>query len=73
MTIFFAKFKVRENPIGNFPDMWRHISKGSWTFSVQDHGWQVSDCTAEGLKVIQHIYCKNNLELYIYTSIHFSS
>ena len=31
--------------------MHRHISKGSWTFSDQDHGWQVSDCTAEGLKV----------------------
>jgi hypothetical protein len=31
--------------------MYRHISKGAWTFSIQDHGWQVSDCTAEGLKV----------------------
>ncbi|PNX61249.1 beta-amyrin synthase, partial [Trifolium pratense] len=26
------------------------ISKGSWTFSDQDHGWQVSDCTADALK-----------------------
>jgi hypothetical protein len=33
--------------------MYRHISKGAWTFSMQDHGWQVSDCTAEGLKVIK--------------------
>lgn len=32
--------------------MFCHISKGSWTLSHQDHGWQVSDCTAEGLKVI---------------------
>uniref|UniRef100_A0A2N9GDH9 Squalene cyclase N-terminal domain-containing protein n=1 Tax=Fagus sylvatica TaxID=28930 RepID=A0A2N9GDH9_FAGSY len=31
--------------------MHRHISKGSWTFSDQDHGLQVSDCTAEALKV----------------------
>jgi beta-amyrin synthase len=31
--------------------MYRHISRGSWTFSDQDHGWQVSDCTAEALKV----------------------
>ncbi|XVF86367.1 hypothetical protein PTKIN_Ptkin18bG0034000 [Pterospermum kingtungense] len=30
--------------------MFRHISKESWTFSDQDHGWQVSDCTAESLK-----------------------
>ncbi|MCL7052276.1 hypothetical protein MKW94_017426, partial [Papaver nudicaule] len=26
-----------------------HYSKGSWTFTTQDHGWQVSDCTAEAL------------------------
>ena len=32
--------------------MYRHISKGAWTFSMQDQGWQVSDCTAEGLKVM---------------------
>lgn len=30
--------------------MYRHISKGSWPFSDQDSGWQVSDCTAEALK-----------------------
>ncbi|GMJ14291.1 lupeol synthase 1, ARABIDOPSIS THALIANA LUPEOL SYNTHASE 1 [Hibiscus trionum] len=30
--------------------MFRHISKGAWTLSDRDHGWQVSDCTAEALK-----------------------
>ncbi|MCH87963.1 beta-amyrin synthase, partial [Trifolium medium] len=30
--------------------MYRHISKGSWPFSDQDCGWQVSDCTAEALE-----------------------
>lgn len=44
--------KVTDNPSGDFKGMFRHISKGSWTFSDQDHGWQVSDCTAEGLKVL---------------------
>jgi squalene/oxidosqualene cyclase-like protein len=29
----------------------RHISKGGWPFSTNDHGWPISDCTAEGLKV----------------------
>lgn len=29
---------------------YRHISKGAWPFSTQDHGWPISDCTAEGLK-----------------------
>lgn len=31
--------------------MCRQFTKGSWTFSDQDHGWTVSDCTAEALKV----------------------
>lgn len=44
-------FQVRDNPPGDFSKMYRHTSKGAWTFSMQDHGWQVSDCTAEGLKV----------------------
>ncbi|XVF17519.1 hypothetical protein REPUB_Repub10bG0129800 [Reevesia pubescens] len=47
---FVKASQVRENPSGNFFAMYRHISKGSWTLSTQDHGWQVSDCTSEGLK-----------------------
>ncbi|KAL3753876.1 hypothetical protein ACJRO7_001167 [Eucalyptus globulus] len=47
---FIKKSQVKDNPSGNFKSMHRHISKGSWTFSDQDHGWQVSDCTAESLK-----------------------
>ncbi|GLT97446.1 hypothetical protein SLE2022_150110 [Rubroshorea leprosula] len=47
---FIKASQVRENPTGNFSAMYRHTSKGAWTFSMQDHGWQVSDCTAEGLK-----------------------
>jgi len=31
--------------------MYRYISRGAWAFSTADHGWQVSDCTAEALKV----------------------
>ena len=27
----------------------RHISKGGWPFSTLEHGWPISDCTAEGL------------------------
>nr|ACO24697.1 beta-amyrin synthase [Gentiana straminea] len=47
---FIKNSQVKENPSGDFKSMYRHMSKGSWTFSDQDHGWQVSDCTAEGLK-----------------------
>uniref|UniRef100_A0A803PCS5 Terpene cyclase/mutase family member n=1 Tax=Cannabis sativa TaxID=3483 RepID=A0A803PCS5_CANSA len=46
---FLKMSQVRENP-PNHLDHFRHISKGAWTFSDRDHGWQVSDCTAEGLK-----------------------
>lgn len=49
---------MRENPSGDFKKMYRHISKGGWPFSMQDHGWQVSDCTSEGLKVILRITIK---------------
>ncbi|KAJ0716648.1 putative beta-amyrin synthase [Helianthus annuus] len=47
---FIKASQVKDNPSGDFKSMHRHISKGSWTFSDQDHGWQVSDCTAEALK-----------------------
>ncbi|KAB1212033.1 Lupeol synthase [Morella rubra] len=47
---FLKASQVLENPSGDFKAMYRHISKGAWTFSMGDHGWQVSDCTAEGLK-----------------------
>ncbi|GLT78999.1 hypothetical protein SLA2020_505130 [Shorea laevis] len=47
---FIKKSQVKDNPSGDFKKMYRHISKGSWTFSDQDHGWQLSDCTGEGLK-----------------------
>lgn len=47
---FLKASQVRDNPSGDFKKMHRHISKGAWTLQVPDHGWQVSDCTAEGLK-----------------------
>ncbi|KAL9254135.1 Beta-amyrin synthase 2-like protein [Drosera capensis] len=46
---FIKNSQVKDNPSGNFKKMFRHIAKESWTFSDWDHGWQVSDCTAEGL------------------------
>ncbi|KAG6625549.1 lupeol synthase-like isoform X1 [Carya illinoinensis] len=47
---FMKASQVQENPPGDFKDMYRHITKGSWTLATQDYGWQVSDVTAEGLK-----------------------
>ncbi|MED6132999.1 Beta-amyrin synthase [Stylosanthes scabra] len=47
---FIKKSQVRDNPSEDFKSMYRYISKGAWTFCGRDHGWQVTDCTAEGLK-----------------------
>ncbi|XP_059665530.1 beta-amyrin synthase 2-like isoform X1 [Cornus florida] len=49
---FIKQSQVRENPSGDFRSMYRHISKGAWTLSERDQGWQVSDCTAEALKAL---------------------
>jgi squalene/oxidosqualene cyclase-like protein len=41
--------QVRENA-ENGDVYYRHISKGAWPFSSKDHGWPISDCTAEGFR-----------------------
>jgi squalene/oxidosqualene cyclase-like protein len=38
--------------VNNREKFFRHISKGGWPFSTRDHGWPITDCTAEGLKVM---------------------
>ncbi|CAF1926178.1 hypothetical protein HID58_065063 [Brassica napus] len=47
---FIKRSQIRENPSGDFKKMNRHISKGGWTFSDRDQGWNVSDCSAEAFK-----------------------
>ncbi|XP_021294248.1 beta-amyrin synthase-like [Herrania umbratica] len=49
---FIKQSQLQENASGDFQSMHRHMSKGAWTFSVQDDGWQTLDCTAEALKPI---------------------
>lgn len=41
--------QVRED-VPHMEKYYRHISNGAWPFSTRDHGWPISDCTAEGLK-----------------------
>lgn len=43
--------KVRDDCPGDLAYWYRHISKGAWPFSSGDHGWPISDCSSEGLKV----------------------
>ncbi|XP_020265956.1 cycloartenol synthase-like isoform X2 [Asparagus officinalis] len=47
---FIKLSQILENPSGDFRRRHRHISKGGWAFTIPDHGWPVSDCTAEALK-----------------------
>uniref|UniRef100_A0A803MCV3 Terpene cyclase/mutase family member n=1 Tax=Chenopodium quinoa TaxID=63459 RepID=A0A803MCV3_CHEQI len=47
---FIKDSQVMEDCPGDLSYWYRHISKGAWPFSTADHGWPISDCTAEGLK-----------------------
>ncbi|KAG0473961.1 hypothetical protein HPP92_015818 [Vanilla planifolia] len=47
---YIKKTQVLEDCPGDLTFWYRHISKGAWPFSTADHGWPISDCTAEGLK-----------------------
>ncbi|OMO87702.1 Prenyltransferase/squalene oxidase [Corchorus olitorius] len=47
---YIRNTQVREDCPGDLNFWYRHISKGAWPFSTADHGWPISDCTAEGLK-----------------------
>nr|WRO65030.1 cucurbitadienol synthase [Neoalsomitra integrifoliola] len=47
----FIKISQIKQDCPGDPNTWyRHIHKGAWPFSTADHGWLISDCTAEGLK-----------------------
>ncbi|KAG2306745.1 hypothetical protein Bca52824_026493 [Brassica carinata] len=47
---FVKNSQVLEDCPEDLSYWYRHISKGAWPFSTADHGWPISDCTAEGLK-----------------------
>ncbi|GLT80310.1 hypothetical protein SLA2020_517560 [Shorea laevis] len=49
--MYIKNTQVLEDCPGDLSFWYRHISKGAWPFSTADHGWPISDCTSEGLKV----------------------
>ncbi|KAL6335637.1 hypothetical protein AAG906_030775 [Vitis piasezkii] len=63
---FIKESQVKDNPSGDFKSMYRKISKGSWTFSDQDHGWQVSDCTAEVLSPLFNDGTRNCCSMFLF-------
>ncbi|WOH12121.1 hypothetical protein DCAR_0831620 [Daucus carota subsp. sativus] len=50
--MFIKNSQVVDDCSGDLDLWYRHISKGGWTFSTGDQGWPVTDCTAEGIKVV---------------------
>ncbi|KAK9002492.1 hypothetical protein V6N11_025168 [Hibiscus sabdariffa] len=48
-NMYLKNTQVQEDCPGDLNFWYRHISKGAWPLSTADHGWPVSDCTAEGL------------------------
>ncbi len=46
---FIESNQVLEN-VRDHKRYYRHPSRGGWPFSTLEHGWPISDCTAEGLK-----------------------
>jgi len=48
-SMFVDDMQVRED-VWERHSYFRDKSKGGWPFSSRDHGWPISDCTAEGIK-----------------------
>ena len=46
---FIVHAQVREE-VRDHHRFYRHASVGGWPFSTNEHGWPITDCTAEGLK-----------------------
>jgi len=70
----FLQWKLLDNCPGNFEYWHRHISKGGWTFTTADDGWQVSDCTGTALKVKTYVFLTiTNKELFLSNLIYFIS
>lgn len=46
---FIDKSQIRRE-VPNRQKFYRHKQIGGWPFSTVDHGWPITDCTAEGLK-----------------------
>ncbi|KAF8020214.1 hypothetical protein BT93_G0805 [Corymbia citriodora subsp. variegata] len=47
---FVKDSQVRADGSRDLANWYRHIGKGGWPFSTPEHGWIISDCTAEALK-----------------------
>lgn len=54
---YIDQSQIKEE-VSNRKKYFRHPSVGGWPFSTLDHGWPISDCTAEGLKATLKMHRK---------------
>lgn len=47
---FIDKMQIQEE-VRDHKQFYRHNSVGGWPFSTVEHGWPITDCSSEGLKV----------------------
>ena len=51
---FIDASQVKEE-VRDHKKFFRHDSVGGWPFSTAEHGWPITDCTAEGIKTVLRI------------------
>lgn len=56
----FIKHSQIKEEVRVHSEFFRHDSVGGWPFSTQPHGWPITDCTAEGLKLM--LYHRKNID-----------
>ena len=52
----YIDYSQIKEEVSNRKRYFRHQSVGGWPFSTLDHGWPISDCTAEGIKATLDIH-----------------
>ena len=52
---FIEQTQIRKE-VSESQRFFRHPSVGGWPFSTREHGWPISDCTAEGLKSVLKLH-----------------
>jgi len=58
---FIDRSQIQDEVV-NHEVFFRHSSVGGWPFSTIEHGWPITDCTAEGLKTSLLIHSMDLLE-----------
>ena len=58
----YINYSQIKEEVNNREKFFRHQSVGGWPFSTLEHGWPISDCTAEGLKAVLKVHASEFAE-----------